>query len=327
MNKETIDEFVKAIRENDSFGIVSHARPDGDAIGSELGLGLALRAMGKKVTLWNEDGVPRRFAFAEGADTFSPLPGEGDALPQVLICVDTGDRKRLGDTIDAMLDRFPFIINIDHHGTNPNYGHINLVEPEAAACGCVVLQLIHALEVELTPAMATALYIAVSTDTGSFRYSSVTGDVMRRGGELLDCGIDVAGINRRLYEELSPGALRVQREVLNNVVVSEDGTIAHYAMPAGTKERLGVDKEATKDLVDIIRVIEGVLVAIIFEDLEDGRIRVSLRSKDPRIDMCALAQQFGGGGHIMAAGCRVAAELEDCRRRVVAAAQQAVNAL
>ncbi len=311
------DEFAALVAAHTEFGIVSHFRPDGDAIGSTLALGLALRALGKTVYLWNEDSVPPRYAFLSGADTITPLPAEDAELPPVLICVDSGDWKRLGDKAMARFAGHPCIVNIDHHGTNSCYGHLNMVDGTSAACGCMIFKLIRALGVTPDRAMAEALYTAISTDTGSFQYGSTTAEVMREAADLLECGIDVGRINCRLYQEIPWDTLRVNREVLNHMVLDADGQIAHYAMPAGTKERLGVGLEATKDLVDIVRVVEGVRVAAIFEDLEDGRIRISLRSKDPAINVADIAAQFGGGGHAMAAGIRVAGKLEKVKADVL----------
>lgn len=311
------EELTALIREHNSFGVISHFRPDGDAIGSTLALGLALQAMGKHVHMWNEDRVPARYAFLRGVNDIGPLPAETAELPQVLICVDTGDWKRLGDKAAARLSGHPRIVNIDHHSTNSRYGYLNIVEGSAAACGCIIDSIIRELGVSLRPDMAAALYTAISTDTGSFQYSSTTADVMRKTADLLDCGIDVGHINCMLYQEIPWDTLRVNREVLNNIVIECQGQISHYSMPAGTKKKLGVDLEATKDLVDIVRVVSGVRVSAIFEDLEDGRIRVSLRSKDSSINVASIAAAFGGGGHAMAAGIRVAGNLETVREQVL----------
>ena len=318
-------DFITTVNAHESFGIISHFRPDGDAIGSTLALGLALRAMGKQVSLWNEDGVPSRYAFLTGADTIGPLPEAGAELPQVLICVDTGDWKRLGDVAPERFRGHPLIINIDHHGTNPGYGHINIVESPSAACGCIIFKLIKALGVAMTTAMADALYTAISTDTGSFQYSSTTPEVMRQVADLLECGVDVGRLNCRLYQEIPWDTLRVNAEVLNNMVVEHQGQISHYSMPAGTKARLGVGLEATKDLVDIVRVVEGVRVSAIFEDLEDGRIRISLRSKDPAINVADIAAHFGGGGHAMAAGIRVKGEMNATKAAVLEKIKEEMN--
>ena len=316
------EQLYSRIQQCSTIGVTSHFRPDGDAIGSTLALGLALQAMGKKVYMWNEDGVPARYAFLEGAEQILPLPEEVPADLEMLICVDTGDWKRLGDVSQRLFAEFPLIVNIDHHGTNTRYGHVQVIEPETAACAFVLFNILREWGVELTRPMADALYVGISTDTGSFQYGSTTPAVMHAAGELLAAGVNVAEVNRRVYQEVPYTALLMQREVLNNMVVEADGQLAHYSMPGGRKAELGVGLEDTKDLVDVVRVLQGVRAALIFEDLEDGRIRVSLRSKDPAVNVAAIASRFGGGGHAMASGIRMRGTLEDCRAQVLAATRK-----
>lgn len=290
-----------------------------------LALGLALQGMGKSVTMWNEDEVPARYAFLEGTELIQPLPEVVPPELELLICVDTGDWKRLGDRAVELFNGFPRIINIDHHISNCCYGHENLVEGGSAACGFVLYKMLRTAGCVITPAIASALYAAISTDTGSFQYSSTTPEVMQAAGELLAAGVDVGDINRRIYQEIPLSTLMVNREVLNHMVVECNGQLSHYTMPAGRKAELGISMEDTKDLVDIIRTVQGVRVSIIFEDLEDGRIRMSLRSKDPQINVSDIAARFGGGGHAMAAGIRMKGEMEDVRTRVLEAIREQLN--
>lgn len=320
------EQLLTLIRTHRHIGVISHFRPDGDAIGSTLALGLALEAMGKHVWMWNEDEVPTRYAFLEGVERIHPLPAEVPAELELLICVDTGDWKRLGDRAAELFAGFPCVVNIDHHATNSCYGQVNLVEGGAAACGFVLYRMLREWGCSITPTIAAALYTAISTDTGSFQYSSTTPEVMQAAGELLAAGVDVGDINRRLYQEIPLSTLLVNREVLNRMVVECNGELSHYTMPAGRKAELGIDLEDTKDLVDIIRTVQGVRVSVIFEDLEDGRIRMSLRSKDPHISVADIAAQFGGGGHAMAAGIRMKGELEEVRSRVLGAIRERLNA-
>ncbi len=316
------EQLYSRIQQCSTIAVTSHFRPDGDAIGSTLALGLALQSMGKKVYMWNEDGVPARYAFLEGAELIQPLPETVPADVEMLICVDTGDWKRLGDRTQQLLVDFPLIVNVDHHGTNTRYGHLQVIEPETAACSFVLFNMLKSWGVKMTRPVADALYVGISTDTGSFQYGSTTPEVMHAAGELLAAGVDVAGVNRRVYQEVPYSSLLMQREVLNHMVVEAGGRLAHYSMPAGRKAELQVSLEDTKDLVDVVRVLQGVKVAIIFEDLEDGRIRVSLRSKDASISVAAIASLFGGGGHAMASGIRMRGELADCREKVLNAVRK-----
>lgn len=320
-------DVIKTLAPLEEVAIISHFRPDGDAIGSTLALGLGLLSLGKRVHLWNEDGVPARFSFLEGAAMIDRTPAEWPAGAQALVCVDTGDVKRIGEAGVALFARAPLTLNIDHHETNTHYAGVNVVVGEAAACGCVMYNLLREMGVRISRPIAEALYAAISTDTGSFQYAATTPEVLRIAADLVEAGVDVGDINRRIYQEVPLSSLIVQREVLNRMVVEAEGAVAHYSMPAGKKAELGVGLEDTKDLVDIIRVLEGVKVAIIFEDLENGLIRMSLRSKDPRINVAELANRFGGGGHAMAAGIRMRGALDECREKVLQAICAAVRDL
>ncbi len=316
--------FAELLCRHQHIGIISHHRPDGDAIGSTIALGLALEGKGKQVRFFNQDGVPERFAFLPGAERIETLPEAFPAELTLLICVDTGDVKRLGDAGELFFAAAPATVNIDHHATNNSFADVNMVEGGAAACGCVLMELFRALGWGITRPMATALYAAINTDTGSFQYGSTTPQVMRMAAELLALGVDVAEVNRLLYQEVSPEAIVVQREVLNHMELLAGGAVSCYRMSAACKEALGVDLEATKDLVDIIRVIRGVKVAAIFEEVEGGRVRVSLRSKDARVNVATIASQFGGGGHAMASGIRMRGSLAEVSAAVLASI---VNAL
>ena len=304
------------------FAVISHFRPDGDAIGSTLALALTLKAMGKQVEIWNQDGCPKRFDFLTGAADIAPVPA---CLPDGLecfICVDTGDLKRIGEPAMALFEQAPFTVNIDHHGTNTCYAQLNIVRGQEAACGCIIAQIIDALGMPLTKPVADALYAAISTDTGSFQYNTTTPEVMRTTARLLEAGVDVGDINRRIWQENPLTSYVMQKEVLNHMVLEEGGTLSHYSMPAGKKEELQVNMEDCKDLVDHIRIWQGVKVSAIFEDLENGCIRVSLRSKCPDISMADVAKQFDGGGHKAAAGIRMHGTLEECREKVLNSLRQ-----
>lgn len=316
--------LIQSIQKHRHFVLISHFRPDGDAIGSTLALGLTLKALGKKVEMWNQDPSPKRYSFLEGAADILPVP---ESLPEgvdCFICVDTADLKRIGDAGAARFAEAPCTINIDHHETNKRYAQINVVEGDAAACGCIIMDIIQALGAPLPRSVAEALYTAISTDTGSLQYSSTTADVMRKMAALIEAGVDVGDINRLIWQEQPLSVYRMQREVLTHMVIEND-ELAHYSLPAGKKAELGVGMEDSKDLVDYIRVWKGVRAAAVFEDLEDGMIRVSLRSKDDAINVADIATEHGGGGHAMAAGIRMKGSLEECRERVLNSIRRELN--
>lgn len=325
MNPPEFDAILDVFRTRDHFALIAHFRPDGDAIGSTIALGLVLRALGKKVCLFNEDPVPERYRFLEGSAEILPTPSESiDA--EVAVSLDNGAWKRLGDRSMRALAEVPLLINIDHHGTNEGFGALNCVMPDEAATACILYKMIVALGVPLTPAISSALYTGISTDTGSFQYEKTTPEVMRTAADLIEHGVHVMEINRRLYQEVSYKSLLVTREVLCGMRLEEGGALCSYALDRATKKRLGAEADDTADLVDVIRVIRGVRVAAVFEELDDGRVRVSMRSKDPAIDVSRIAGQFGGGGHPLAAGIRMQGPLPEARERVLEAIRVACRA-
>ncbi|MCD8071078.1 MAG: bifunctional oligoribonuclease/PAP phosphatase NrnA [Akkermansiaceae bacterium] len=316
MIPEEFAEIARIFRSHGSFAVLAHFRPDGDAIGATLALGKMLQGMGKKVAMLNEDPVPERYRFLEGSGEISLTPA-GRVEAEVAVSLDNGAWKRHGERSMRALAGVPLIVNIDHHATNERFGQVNCVRPQEAATCCILHKLVKYMNRPLTPAISSALYAGISTDTGSFQYEKTTPEVMRMAAELLENGVDVAEINRRLYQEVSPASLRITREVLNGMRLEENGALCSYALDWPTKRRLRAGADDTADLVDIIRVIRGVKAAAIFEDLGDGLIRVSLRSKVPGVDVSAVAAQFGGGGHAMAAGIRMRSTLEEAREQVL----------
>ncbi len=313
----TREEIAEAIRMLERVAVIAHSRPDGDAVGSTLALAAALSDLGKDVQVWNEDDVPERYIFLDGANRVAPPPELWSNEVQCLICLDCGEPKRLGNIGKRLVEQAPLSINIDHHETNTCYATLNLVDGQAAACACVLLPLLDALGTRLTRSVANALYVAISTDTGSFQYSSTTAKVMRMGARLIEAGVDVGEVNRCIYQEFPLSALSVQREVLNNMVVQDNGRVVHYMMTAECRAKLQLRMQDTRDMVDVIRVLRGVKVAAIFEELDDGLIRISLRSKDPAIRVSDIAAQFGGGGHAMAAGIRMRGKPDEVRETVL----------
>ncbi len=319
------DAALAIFRSSDNFAIIAHFRPDGDAVGSTIALGLALRSLGKTVRLFNEDPVPERYRFLEGSEDIMATP-DRPVDADVVVSLDNGAWKRLGERSMRALAGAPLIVNIDHHATNERFGAINCVMPGEAATACILYRMIGQLGAPLTPAVSRALYAAVSTDTGSFQYEKTTPEVMRMAADLIEHGVDVMDINRRLYQEVSYKSLLVTRDVLNGMRLEEDGAVCWYALDRETKERLGATPDDAADLVDVIRMIRGVRVAVIFEEMDDGRVRVSMRSKDPQIDVAALAARFGGGGHPLAAGIRMPGPLAEARDRVLEAIRIACRA-
>ena len=316
----TAEEIGEVLRNHDSFVLLSHVRPDGDAIGSQIALGFSLMAMGKKVRLINEDGLPDNLAFMAGGEKIETPPAEPIDV-EVAIALDNATKPRLGDGALHAASKAKLWLNIDHHKSNPGYGDLNLIVPTSPATGEILYDLIVALDLPMPPETRDAIYVAVSTDTGSFQYPSTTARTYEMGADLIRRGLDVGEINSLTYDNHPYRRLELMRALLNTLECSDDGVVAHWELRHQTKIDLELLPEDSEGLIDMIRAIRGVKLALFFEELPDGKIRVSMRSKDPKIDVCKIALQFGGGGHALAAGIRMPGPMEDARPKVLAAVE------
>jgi len=302
------------------FVLLSHVRPDGDAIGSQLALGFALEAMGKQVRLINEDGLPDNLAFMAGSERIEEPPAESVDC-EVVIALDTATKPRLGERALAAVAGCERWINIDHHKSNPGYGDLNFVDDGSPATGHILYRLITELELPMPPQTRDAIYVAVSTDTGSWQYDGTTAEVYEMASDLVRRGASVGELNALTYDNHPMRRVELMRALLNTLETGVGGRVAHWQLTQQTVARLGLKPEDSEGLIDIIRAIQGVVVALFFEELEDGRIRVSMRSKDRRIDACKVCMEFGGGGHALAAGIRMAGPLEEARAKVLDAVE------
>ena len=313
------------IRSHGSFAVIAHVHPDGDAIGSTLALGEALKQMGKKVVMMNEDGVPSNLAFMPGVENIIPTPDEPVDV-EVAISVDNGALKRLGERSLEALAGVKVWANIDHHRTNELFGDVQCVLPDECATGAVLYYFFKYLGVPVTPVMRDALYVAVSTDTGSFQYQMTTAAVMELAADLIRMCVDVQDINRQLYQEKPWVKMQLMREALNGMKLTPDGRICTFCLTNEAKARIGSRPEDTEGLIDLLRSVQGVWLAAYLEETEDDpRIRISLRSKTPEISVAELASRFGGGGHSMAAGVRIRGPIEEVRLTILKAMREEVE--
>ncbi|HEV2096026.1 MAG TPA: bifunctional oligoribonuclease/PAP phosphatase NrnA [Chthoniobacterales bacterium] len=310
-------EIAAALRAHQHFVIISHVRPDGDALGSELALGLSLRELGKDVTIWNEDGMLEKYSFLPHAELLVQPPAEGREF-EVAIALDTATENRLGAAGEAV-HQAKLWINIDHHPSNPRYGDLVHIDPIAPATGQILFELIAAEGLPMNAAIAENLYAAISTDTGSFQYPNTTARTFEIAAELIRLGVDVGATNQALYENFPRRRVELLREVLGTMRFNADGKIASFSLSLQTANELKALAEDNEGLIDHLRAIHGVVVAVFFEELADGKVRVSMRSKSEAADVCAICQRFGGGGHKMAAGARVRGTLPEVEERVLAA--------
>ncbi len=316
-------EIADVFRKYRRFAVIAHFRPDGDAIGSTLALGNALKEMGKEVIMINEDPVPHQLRFMSGSDQIQVTPEHLEDI-DVAISLDNGTLKRLGARSVEALSQVKVLVNIDHHETNDRFGDYVCVRPMECATCAVLYHLFRYMELPLTPIMRDALYVGISTDTGSFQYSKTTPEVMEMAADLIRQGVNVHEINRQLYQETTWAKLQLMREELNGMKLSFNQRIASYCLTNQVKQSLGVTPDDTEGLIDVLRSVEGVWLAAYFEEIEDdARIRVSLRSKVEAISVSKIAEQFNGGGHSMAAGIRMPGPIENASALILEALEAA----
>jgi len=318
------DPIAKVLRENQRFAVLSHVRPDGDALGSQLAMGLALKDLGKEGAIWNQDGMLEKYSFLSRAELLTKPPPEPQDF-DVAVALDTAIQNRLGTAGEAVRSAKTWI-NIDHHPSNPGYGDLVYIDAESPATGQIIFELIRSEQLPFDRHIAENLYVAISTDTGSFQYPNTTARTFEIAAELVRAGVDVGGISQKLYENYPRRRVELLRELLGTMRFDADGKIASFKLSLETANRLGVLPEDNEGLIDHLRAIRGVIVAVFFEELPDGKVRVSMRSKDEAADVCAICKQFGGGGHRLAAGARMRGTLGEVEDRVLAAVSKVVSA-
>ncbi len=301
--------------------MLGHVHPDGDVLGTLLGLGLALETAGWNVTFAGPHPVPDVLAFLPGSErwqVWSRAPRAFDAL----VLTDCPNDGRTEGLLEGARGASTRVLNIDHHPDNRRYGTVNWIDVSAAATGEMVLDLIKALGLKVTREIALNLFTAVHTDTGSFRYSNTTARTFQAAAELTAAGAEPALVSDRLYQRRPKDALITLGEVLRRVEVSPDGRVAWLTVPRGLTSEAFM---AAEDLVTYPRSIEGVKVAVLLREEAPGVVKASLRGKGD-VPVNRIAHRFGGGGHENAAGCTLSGTLEDATATLLAAVAQALGA-
>jgi phosphoesterase RecJ-like protein len=307
--------ICRVLREKNRFLVACHENPEGDAIGSELALALALRKMGKTATVLNADPVPGNLLFLPGADTV--VFEEDGSGYDVAVVLDCGSPERTGRVAPEMR-KPPLLVNIDHHRTNGDRGDLSLVDPDAAATGLLIHRVLSSMEYDIGLDVATNIYVAILTDTGSFHYGSSSPEAFEVAGEMVRRGVDPWAVAERVYETQSAHRLRLLGRVLESLEVSSGGKVASITTMRETLREFASGKDALEGFINYPRSIVGVEVAVSFREEEGGVFRVSFRSKG-RVDVSAVAARFGGGGHRNAAGCAVPGTLPDVKKKVLEA--------
>jgi bifunctional oligoribonuclease and PAP phosphatase NrnA len=313
---------IEAIHQAQNIVICCHVNPDGDTLGSMVALGLGLQSLGKSVTMLSSDGVPAIYAFMKPLEHVQITTDRRDF--DLAIVVDAGEVSRTGKNAEVALAT-PLLMDIDHHVTANVFGDIRLLDGTASATAEIIYDLLGELKIPLTTPIAELLLCGILTDTGSFRYKSTTQRTMQIGGDLIAHGAVPDVIFENVYENKTLAAQKILGKVLDALQVSENGLIAWSHVTQADFVALGATDSDTEGGVNAVRAVQGVLVAMFFREMANGKIRISLRAKDPvggQIDVSKVAAQFNGGGHRLASGCSFEGSLADAESALLEAVQE-----
>jgi len=316
---EIVGRIRDAILSRQRFVLTSHARPDGDSIGSQLAMAYALEALGKEVRLVNADAAPEHYFEFPGVDRIEITP-ETTTDADAVIVMECSDLTRTG--VAGLGDRF--LINIDHHAGNRMYGAINWFDESAAACGEMVFDIIKALGVPLSEEIATHIYLAILTDTGSFHHSNITPRTFEICRQTVEAGVNPAIMARRVYDSNSFGKLKLIGALLDQMVLADHGRLAILQMDDAMLEACGCTNNDTEGIINLPLTAREIQAVVFFKTSDVDGVRVSMRSKYD-VDVRMVASEFGGGGHKNAAGFTLPDRLSDIQDRVVQRLTRAVN--
>lgn len=318
-----LQQIINILREHEKFVLIAHVLPDGDSIGSLLALGEALCNAGKEVQLFSPGAVPRKYTFLRGSEK---IKVEGMELPPaaVVIALDSSDPDRLGNfTEQARQARH--LVNIDHHVTNARYGTLNLIDAEAAATGEIIYSLLDELGAAVTESIAEALYVAIATDTGSFKYDNTTPVTHRIAASLLEKNVNPGVLSQRIFDERPLSYYLLLKEALSTLEVHAENRIALISINKEMLQRSGTSVEDIDGLINYTRDIEGIELGILIYVENAEEIKVGFRSKTA--DVSLLAKKLNGGGHPKAAGCRVHGSYQSVKEKVLLEAKNLLGKL
>lgn len=312
----SLQRAAEVIAESESLALACHVGPDGDALGSMLGLGLAARSAGKKVvaSFGSPYVIPPSLSFLP-LDLLVP-PSEFPEEPETMVVLDAGSADRIGDLAKSA-EKADTLVVLDHHVTNEGFGAVAVVDPSAAATGEIVFQILDILGWSMTTQVATCLHAALVTDTGRFQYSNTTPQTMRIAAELLTYGVDPSVVGRHVYEEAPFGYLKVAALAMDRAVLDSDARVVSTYVGQDDLKMLNIGWTDTENLIDLLRMAVEADTAILAKVQGDGSVKMSMRSRG-ETDVGAIAASYGGGGHRLAAGFTTKANVNDLISGIVA---------
>jgi len=318
-----MDQVIAAIRKYNKFLITAHVNPEGDSLGSQVGMKALLESLGKTAIIVDNDPVPDHYKFLpKAAEISNDLTAKPDF--EAAIVLDCPTLKRIGKIQNMIAGKF--VINVDHHISNEKFGDINWVDPNASSAGEMVYKIYKEMGIKLTKEAALALYIAILTDTGSFNYDNTSSVTHEIAGELLGYGIEPASVSESVYERRSISDIKFLGKILSTIKVNEAGDVAYLEITKAMLKETGADLLKSEGFINYARSVDKVKVAIIFKEDVSGerKINVSFRSKG-EADVNKIASFFGGGGHVKASGCIIEGSLVEAERKVLAKVDEVLH--
>lgn len=311
-------DIINVLKESKKVIIMPHVSVDGDGLGSSLALGLALEKIGTSVEVWLEEDIPSVYSFLPGSYLVKVYKGESDLSCECIgtaVALDAGDLPRLGKRVE-IFNNAEITINIDHHSTNDEFAKYNFVNTNASSVGEILYQLIKMMGIEFDMDIATCLYVAISTDTGGFRYSNTTSVTHQIAGDLLNSGVNVAEISQKIFDTVSYEKVMLMRAAINSLELFENGKVAFITISDDVMKSTGAKEEECDGIVNIGRNVKGVEVAVMIRTRNDGEVKVNLRSNS-YVDVSEIAKLYSGGGHKRAAGCTVKGNIEEIKSKLL----------
>ncbi|MBI4619342.1 MAG: bifunctional oligoribonuclease/PAP phosphatase NrnA [Desulfobacterales bacterium] len=313
------ERIIEEIKSNRTFLIASHVNPDGDAIGSALALAISLKNIGKKVTVFNQDPIPRNLQF---------LPMSPEIIHEidrsltfdVAFVLDCGDLDRVGKEIEKIRK----IINIDHHMTNSGFGDLRLVDSQSSSTAELIYAVLKDIPIEITYEIALNIYTAILTDTGAFCNSNTTEGTFHIASEMVRIGVNPANVAEKIYQEMPVPRLKLLGLALNTLEILDNGRIASVVVTLSMLRKTGATPELTEDMINYPRSILGVKVAVLFREVSRNYYKISLRSNKD-IDVADIAREFGGGGHPNASGGNMKGSLLEAKGKVFEVVSKRLN--
>jgi len=321
-----MDQIIRHLKNSTHVLVASHAKPDGDAIGSLIAMGLSLDALNKKTTLYNESPVPAVYRFLPSVNRI--VRHINSASYDIAVMLDCGDLDRIGKAVSAVR-QIPVIINIDHHITNTRFGHFQLIDTSACATAEIIYRLIKQMGVPIDKAIATSIYTGILTDTGSLRFSNTNRAAFAICHEMVGLGVDPYSIAKHVYGTYSLGRIKLLNLALDSIEISSNGKLSIMTLTQDMFDETSTQPEDVDGLINYAKRIEDVKVAALIQEHQNGKgkskdfnkFHVSLRS-DGSVDVAAIASSFGGGGHSGAAGFSIESTLSDIKSQILNLAEK-----